>query len=54
MIQKFIVTIDSEDKISSWEVAEALNCGSGCFSLNENHGYLVVATARKFTEKKKH
>lgn len=53
MKQRFIVTIDSEDRITSREIADALNFGSGCFSLNENHDCIVVATARKYTEKKK-
>lgn len=47
MIQKFIVTIDSDEKLSSKEVADALNYSTGTFSLSG-----IFAKARKVNEVK--
>lgn len=52
MKQTFIVTIDSEDKITSKEVAECLNNTVGGYSLNFGHDYAIVATVRKENKKK--
>ena len=53
MIQKFIVTVDSNEKISSKEVADALNYSTGTFSLGNNHEDIIFAKARKVNEVKK-
>lgn len=47
MEQKFIVTIESDEKITSKEVADALNHCMGLFSLNENHDCIIIAKARE-------
>ena len=52
MKQTFIVTIDSEDKITSKEVAECLNNTVGGYSLNFGHDYAIIATVRKENKKK--
>lgn len=52
MKQTFIVTIDSEDKITSKEVAECLNNTVEGYSLNFGHDYAIIATARKENKKK--
>ena len=53
MKQTFIVTIEADAKITSREVADALNFGSGCFALGNNHDEIIVATARKINKDKK-
>ena len=52
MIQKFIVTIDSNEKISSKEIADALNYSTGSFSLSDNHDDIISAKVRKVNEVK--
>lgn len=53
MKQTFIVTIEADAKITSREVADALNFGSGCFALEYNHDEIIVAKARKINKDKK-
>lgn len=48
MKQTFLVTIYSEDNITSREVADCLNHETGVFSLNFNHDKdIIYAQARK-------
>ena len=47
MIQKYMVTIDSDKRITAKEVEDALNHGNGVFSLDFIHDDIVVAKVRK-------
>lgn len=48
MKQTFLVTIEAEDNVRSKEIADALNFGTGVFSLGFNHkNDIILATARK-------
>ena len=54
MEQRFIVTIEAEDIITSKEVEDCLNMEWGLFSLNFNHkNDIIIAKARKIREEKK-
>lgn len=52
MKQTFLVTINSEDNITSREVADCLNHETGVFSLNFNHDKdIILAKAKKVKNK---
>lgn len=52
MLQKFLVTIEANDGITSKEVADALNYTGGKYSLNSLHEEIFIVTARKYVKKK--